>query len=113
MRILNVIHTVNPVAGGPGEGLRQMVRATRALGHRQEALTLDDPGDPWVQQFPGPIHALGGGHGTYAYHPHLLPWLRAHAEDYDALIVHGLWQYHGMAVRWAARSADRPYFVYT
>ena len=112
MRILNVIHSVNPVQGGPGEGLRQMVQATRRLGHRQEVLTLDGCGDAWVNAFPGPIHAIGPVRTTYAFNRGLVPWLMAHGSDYDALIVHGLWQYHGLAVRQAARELGLPYFIY-
>jgi glycosyltransferase involved in cell wall biosynthesis len=32
--------------------------------------------------------------------------------NFDALVSHGLWQYPGVAVRKAARSAGKPYFVY-
>jgi glycosyltransferase involved in cell wall biosynthesis len=39
-------------------------------------------------------------------------WLKMHGSEYDAVIVHGLWQYHGHAVR-VALSGRVPYFVYT
>ena len=112
LRILNLIRSVNPVHGGPAEGLRQSVAATRALGHVEDVLTLDAPTDPWVAAFPAPTHALGPGRGGYGYTPRLLPWLRDHAADYDALIVHGLWQFHGLAARRAVVGTALPYFVY-
>jgi glycosyltransferase involved in cell wall biosynthesis len=112
VRVLHAIHTVDPAAGGPGEGLRQIVAAAVALGHRHEVVALDAPDAPWVARFPGPMHALGEGRGTYGWHPRLAPWLAAHARAYDAIVVHGLWQYLGLAVRRAALGSMRPYFVY-
>jgi glycosyltransferase involved in cell wall biosynthesis len=112
MRILNVIHSVNPESGGPSEGLRQMCQATHRLGHLQEALTLDSPGEPWVKAFPGPVHAVGPRVTNYGYTAELQPWLRASVRNYDAVIVHGLWQYQGLAT-WRALKHERvPYFVY-
>ena len=112
MRILNVIHSVNPESGGPSEGLRQMCQATHRLGHLQEALTLDSPGEPWVKAFPGPVHAVGPRVTNYGYTAELQPWLRASVRNYDAVIVHGLWQYQGLAT-WRVLKRERvPYFVY-
>jgi glycosyltransferase involved in cell wall biosynthesis len=38
--------------------------------------------------------------------------LRAHGGEYDAVVTHGLWQYHGFAVWLALRNQSTPYFVY-
>ena len=112
MRVLNVIRSVDPVHGGPAEGLRQSVAATGLLGHAEEVLTLDAPEAACVREFPVPTHALGPVASHYGYTPRLLPWLREHAASYDALIVHGLWQYHGRAVWQALHDGPVPYFVY-
>ena len=112
MRILNVIRSVNPVHGGPAEGLRQSVVATAALGHTEEVLTLDAPGDAWLSGFPAPLHALGPVASNYGYSARLVPWLKQHAAAYDAVVVHGLWQYHSLAVRRALRGGGVPYFLY-
>jgi glycosyltransferase involved in cell wall biosynthesis len=112
VRILNVTHSVNPVHGGPAEGLRQLVRANTRLGHRHEVLTLDAPGSPWFEGFPVPLHPAGPAHLKYGYTPRLVPWLQMHARDFDAVVVHGLWQYHGWATRRVAREAGVPYFVF-
>ena len=112
MRLLNVIRSVNPVSGGPAEGLRQSVAATRAMGHVEEVLTLDAPHDPWVRGFPAVTHAVGPAASTYGYTARLLPWLRDNVAEYDAVVVHGLWQYHGLAVRRALSGRSVPYFVY-
>jgi glycosyltransferase involved in cell wall biosynthesis len=112
MRLLNVIRSVDPASGGTAEGLRQSIAATRAMGHVEEVLTLDAPGDAWLRDYPAPIHAVGPGRGNYGHTPRLLPWLREHARDYDAVVVHGMWQYHGLAVRQALHGGSVPYFVY-
>jgi glycosyltransferase involved in cell wall biosynthesis len=112
MRILDLIRSLDPAHGGTVEGLRQSVQATAALGHREEVLTLDAPDAPWLAGFPAPTHALGPVAGTYGYHAALLPWLRAHAADYDAVVVHGLWQYPGLAAWRALRHSPVPYFVF-
>ncbi|MBY0468292.1 MAG: glycosyltransferase [Burkholderiaceae bacterium] len=112
MRLLNAIRSVDPVHGGPAEGLRQSIAATRAMGHTEEVLTLDAPGDACVASYPTTVHALGPAHSNYGRAERLLPWLREHAGDYDAVVVHGLWQHHGLSVWRALRGGPVPYFVY-
>jgi glycosyltransferase involved in cell wall biosynthesis len=112
MRLLNIIHSVNPVHGGPAEGLRQLVRVNQGLGHRHEVLTLDAPGSPWFKDFPAPLHPAGPAYLTYGFTPRLLRWLQMHGADFDAAIVHGLWQYHGLATRRVLRGLGIPYFVF-
>ncbi len=112
MRLLNVIPSIDPARGGTAEGLRQSVLATGALGHVDEVLCLDGADAPWVRDFPARVHALGPVASTYGYHRGLVPWLRAHAGEYDAVIVHGVWQYTSLAVWRALRRGPVPYFVY-
>ena len=112
MRLLNVIASIDPARGGMAEGLRQSVLATFALGHVDEVLCLDAPDAPWLRDFPARVHAIGPVASTYGYHPGLVPWLRAHAGEYDAVVVHGVWQYTSLAVWRALRRGPVPYFVY-
>src|SRR5262249_6303466 len=37
----------------------------------------------------------------------------AHAAAFDAVVVNGLWQYHGFGTRLALRRLDMPYHVFT
>jgi glycosyltransferase involved in cell wall biosynthesis len=113
VRILNVIRSLDPMQGGPAEGLRQSVLATSTHGHIEEVLTLDAPGADWVAGFPATVHALGPVATSYGYSARLVPWLRRHAPSFDAVVVHGLWQYHGFAVWRALRGTEVPYFVYS
>ena len=114
LRILHVISSENPKGGGPIEGLTQLARVNGQQGHRIEIASLDDPAAEWVQRCPLPCHALGPGRlSKYSYSPALVPWLRAHHRDYDAVIVNGIWQYHAFAAWRALHGTDTPYFVYT
>lgn len=112
MRILHVIRSVNRVNGGPAEGVRQLMAATFALGQFPEVLTLDAPDDAWVTSFPGSIHAIGPVASNYGYSARVDRWLRQNVRDYDAVVVHGLWQFHGLAVWRALRGGPVPYFLY-
>lgn len=112
MKILHLLSTLDPRAGGPTEGVRQSGVNMTALGHRIEVATVDDPSAPWLESFPLPVHALGPARGSYGLTPKLVPWLKAHAASFDAVIVNGLWQYHGYAAWKALRHLDVPYYVF-
>src|SRR5437660_727531 len=111
MRILNLISSINPVCGGPTEGLRQSSVALKKIGHEFEVATLDTPGSPWLATFPAKTHALGPAYSKYYYSSRLVPWLKLHHHQYDAIVVHGLWQYPGLATWRALRHSKTPYFV--
>lgn len=112
MRLLHSIHSVNRAGGGPIEGIFQLAAIHKQNGHSVEIVSLDAPDAPWVRQSPLPVHAQGPGKFNYGYSPRLVPWLRAHAGDYDAIIVNGIWQFSSFGV-WQARLSRTPYFVFT
>lgn len=112
MRLLHTIRSVNPAGGGPIEAIRLLAEAHRAQGHEVEIASLDRPEETWVRDSALPVHALGNGGGTYGYGPAFAPWMRACARRYDAVIVNGLWQYHGFGAWRALRHVPTPYFVY-
>src|SRR4051812_7622904 len=111
MRILRSIRTVNPEGGGPIEGIKQVAKIHQAAGHATEIISLDGPGDPWVQQCPVPVHALGPVRTSYGYSSAFAPWINSHRSAYDAVIVSGLWQYSAFGVWRGLRGTDTPYFV--
>jgi glycosyltransferase involved in cell wall biosynthesis len=113
MKILHVISSVNPTGGGPMEAVLQSGLKMVALGHQVEVLSLDDPSATFVTEFALPVHAVGPSTGSYQYTEKLIPWLRAHAKDFDALVVNGLWQYHSYGTWRALRNLGVPYFVFT
>ena len=105
---------MDPKGGGPAEALRQMIKAMGDV-HSNEVVTLDPPGVPWLTDLPFRTYPLGekAGLGGYRYTPELVPWIVRNAANYDAVIVHGLWQYHGFATWMALKHTDVPYYVYT
>ena len=113
MRILHVIHSVDPRGGGPIEGIKQLSAALIALGHRVDVMSLDAPGTPWPADFPLSFFPIGSGQPGYGYAPGVVAWLSAHASNYDVLLVNGLWQFGGFAVWRATRKTGTPYCVYT
>jgi glycosyltransferase involved in cell wall biosynthesis len=111
MRILRVIASLDPRNGGPAAGLRAITPILAADGHDTEFVSLDDPAQVGDFKAPAKVHALGTGRGGYGYDPRVIPWLRAHAPEYDAVFVHGLWQFPGRAVHRGLRR-NQPYFVF-
>jgi glycosyltransferase involved in cell wall biosynthesis len=95
MRILHIVGSINPAAGGPTEVIRMLVHYAPP-GYENEAVTLDDPAAPFLADFPFPIHALGGPTKSW-YSPKLIPWLRSNRSRFDGIIVHGLWEFTGLA----------------
>ena len=95
MRILHLIHSADPIGGGPIEGLKLLNQIHLQQGLDVELLCLDSPNAPSVQHLPFKVHALGPVRSKYGFTTTLAPWLHAHGIDYDALIIHGLWQFPG------------------
>lgn len=111
MRILHVIATLDPAAGGPIEGVRTLF-SYRAEGFAGEAVTLDMPDAPYLQGLPFPVYALGPRTSTYGFSKRLLSWLKANRHRYDGVIVNGLWQYMGLATLLSMRG-HVPYMVFS
>jgi glycosyltransferase involved in cell wall biosynthesis len=112
MKILRSTHTVNPALGGPIESIKQSSAALLRRGHEVEIISLDAPDDPWVRQAPVPVHALGPGRAGYGYAPRFSRWIKERRAEYDAVIVHGIWQYSSFGVWRALAGTATPYFVF-
>lgn len=113
LKILRVISSTNPEKGGPIEGIKQAQIILERDGVEVEIACCDAPNAPWLQDSRLPaVHALGPAKGNYGYTPRLTCWLQENAHRYDAVIVHGLWQFHGLAVHKALANTTIPYFVF-
>jgi len=113
MKILRVISSVNPEGGGPIEGVLQSSAILTAPGHTIELASLDAPEQNFLADIPLLTHALGPAKGTYAYSAKFQQWLNSHVADYDVVLVQGLWQFCGYAVRKACLKNKVPYFVFS
>jgi glycosyltransferase involved in cell wall biosynthesis len=112
MKILRCIHSLDPAIGGPLEAVRQSSLILARRGHEVEIACLDGPGARGVHEFPAKVHALGPGRGSYGYSARFHPWLKEHRTEFDAVLVHGIWQYHSFAVWRALHRTSTPYFVF-
>jgi glycosyltransferase involved in cell wall biosynthesis len=112
MRLLQVTGTLDPAYGGPPVVLNQITRSLRELGHTVDVATLDPSSAPWLSDVPGDVHAFGPATGRYRYSRRLKTWLARNAGDYDAVLVHGIWQYQSTVTRRVCRAAGVPYFVF-
>ena len=119
MNILHIIASVNPVDGGPIEGI---VQQSRYVGHERHVACLDEPGAPFLLDCGVKVFALGKTRGAawrrqpwirYGYSPYLLPWLRKNIRQYDVVVVNGLWNYAAFAARRALVGSGVPYVVFT
>jgi glycosyltransferase involved in cell wall biosynthesis len=111
MKLLVVTPTVDPAGGGPTEVVKRRGIRLQQLGHVVEVVTLDDPRKGFLYTHPLICHALGPSLGAYRYNARLVPWLRSHAHEYDAVLVEGLWQYAGFGTWRALRRSSVPYYV--
>ena len=125
MKVLHVISSVDPRGGGPIEGVFSSSHVWAQHGHERHIVSLDPPDAPCVQQSPIPVFAMGlQGRFyiflrrrlpwlRYGYTPYLTRWLNSHANNYDAVIVNGLWNYASYGSWRALRKSNVPYFVFT
>jgi glycosyltransferase involved in cell wall biosynthesis len=113
MRLLHAIPSVDPSTGGPIQGVLSRVPILREMGHEVEIVSLDRPDQPWVRDCIAKVHAVGTGEPGYGFSPELVPWLQKHAQEYDVVVVDGLWQYHGVGVEAGLRGQKVPYFVFS
>lgn len=111
MRILRVIHSLDPKRGGLVSWLDASSQAILKRGHAVTVLCLDAPEASFLKDKPYTVVALGPALGTYGYTGRLLSWLKEN-RDYDCIIIEGLWQYLGLAVHRASAYTGVPYLVY-
>src|SRR5580658_6312632 len=90
-RLLHVVNSFSPAAGGTTEGIRKLAESAAGA---VELVCLDDPQEAYLKGQSFPVHALGPAEGSYRFSPRLQPWLKENLDRFDGLVVHGLWQWH-------------------
>lgn len=112
LRVLHVVPSLDPRAGGVAEAVVQLVNHMLPYGCAGEVASLDPPGAFVTDRIQGRVHRLGPGRGSYGLSLNALRWLRAHAGRYHAIVVHGIWQFHSIAARFGAGRSRTPLFVF-
>jgi glycosyltransferase involved in cell wall biosynthesis len=85
---------MDPRSGGVCQAIRTTIPELQKLGCTSEVVCVDSPELDYQVHDPFKLHKLGPRVGPWAYSKRLAPWLRNHANQFDTLIVHGLWSYH-------------------
>lgn len=134
MRILHVIHSLDPRSGGPSNVVRNLVRQQVAGGHRVAVLaTTVQSIEPWAprEQYVDGIMSdallaeaevyLGRAFGrrppwsTYAYTPQCRWWLRRRLDcdelRPEVIHIHGLFSHLTSLAAGLARRHDVPYVL--
>jgi glycosyltransferase involved in cell wall biosynthesis len=109
-RLLHVVASFAPAAGGTTEGIRQLAESADERS-AVEVACLDDPAAAYVQGHGFAVHALGPVSGGYCYSPRLEPWLAQNLGRFDGVVIHGLWQHHSYGTYRMVRQR-LPYVVF-
>ena len=112
LKILQMVHTLDPSVGGVASAVLALSRGMAELGHKVEILVVANPRSPWLTEIGLPVHAIGTGQTSYQYSSTLLPWLKEHGGEYDHVIVNGIWQYLSFAAWRRYAGSTIPYFVF-
>ena len=98
MRLLRVIRDTRSESGGPVEALLRSSEALIRRGIAVEVVSLDAPEEAASRGFSFPVTGLGRGVGRYGYNPRLTPWIKENARRFDAVILHGIWNYSSVLI---------------
>ncbi|QNL51633.1 glycosyltransferase [Olivibacter sp. SDN3] len=96
--ILHVITSMDPQTGGPAQVIRNSVFYLEQLHLNNEVVCLDPEEVTYPMNDLFTIYKLGRGKSAFQYSSKLDQWLLQHISRYDAVVVHGIWQYHNYAV---------------
>lgn len=113
MRLLHVIRGTDPESGGPIEALLRISEVLMRDGHEVEVVSLEAAEDAHARNFPFAVAGLGEGTRRYHYNARLAPWLREHAHEFDAVVLHGLWNYSSLGAWRALRRNATPYYIFS
>jgi len=120
MKVLHVIPSLWRGDGGPAHAIRLMEQALRLRGIHVETAATDDAGPGRRNGAPcgQPLHEEGTTRwyfrkrfDFYKPSPDLARWVRAEAQRFDLLHLHGLFTYSTTFAARAAREAGVPYIV--
>jgi glycosyltransferase involved in cell wall biosynthesis len=93
MIVLHLVSTLDPAVGGVSQAVRTMIRGLAELNLRNEVATVDLPTAGYLAGETFKTYAMGPAKTPWAYSKNLHLWLQKNLERYEAVIIHGLWQY--------------------
>jgi glycosyltransferase involved in cell wall biosynthesis len=107
MKILHIISSMNPNAGGTSQAVRNLIPNLQEFYTDNEVICFDSEELAYGSKDDFKIFKIGNGRTSYQYRPLLLKWLANNLSQYEAVIVHGIWQYHNYAIYKAVRGLKK------
>jgi len=101
LKTLHVIGSMDPVSGGPCQGLRNSIPSLRKNSVNNEVVTFDSPANKPLTRDAFPIHQLGPADNAWRYSAQFHPWMLANLPQFNVVLIHGLWLYLSYAT-WKA-----------
>lgn len=98
MKILHIVSSMHPNAGGVSQGIRNLNPYIISGEVQVEVVCMDDENEEYHLKDEFIVHKIGRGKTSFQYNPKLYGWLAKHIENYDFVVVNGLWQFHNYAV---------------
>ena len=105
-----MVPSLDQSSGGPLRSVFDLASSTAAYGLQSqiagvgESSAADNPSRETV------VHSFSAKWSkSYAYSPGLKSWLRANIEQFDGVLLHGMWQYPAFAAASECRRAHMPY----
>ena len=111
IKILRIIHTLNPVHGGPQNAILDNSIALIKKGFKIDIVTGDAKNSKFLKSKKIKIFNKGPGLlGDYGFNIKLFLWLVKNRNKYDFFIVHGIWGFYSLISRILLK---KKYFVFT
>lgn len=113
MKILRLIESADPKKGGPIAGIRASNEILIARNIHVTVATLDSPSATFLQTIPcSQIEALGPPKTKLSFSANYSKWLNSNIQDYDAVIIHGVWQWSSIGALSALRNFSGKVYLF-
>lgn len=111
MKILHILPSLDPTAGGPVEGVRQIVEQHLLMGVHSCILSFSKSDN--IVNVNAPCFQFDSTLGIYGVSVGALNWLKKNYSNFDAIIIHGIWQFHSIAGSLIAKIGGKKYFIFS
>ena len=108
IKILRIIPTLNPASGGPAQHIKLITPYLNKLNIETTVVSLDEPTDSFLENLSFKIIPLGKPTTPWQYNKKLYQKLQELITEFDLVIQHGLWLYHGYAIKRALKNVSYP-----
>ncbi|MFC3093301.1 glycosyltransferase [Alteromonas sediminis] len=112
MKVLRIVRTMDPRAGGVSEAIDQLAKVQADRKWEMDVLCFDESEAQWNQDKSYKVISLGKAFSTYGIHFRYLKWLFDNVKGYDLVIFDGLWQFF-LVGGYVIKFFKVPFCVYT